>query len=167
MLKAQKRHQTPCTRAEWDQRSCAGKGANCPIMIIGTFNGNRIRRSTARFLPPEKALDMEAARDLAILWERVGSTARPEEYIPISTVAEATPEPTLPTVEMAVEAYLADARARGNSVSAVYKKEGIFARRFKVNRDGGAGKWGHYGRGKGASGVVTRWPTLGRKRRHL
>src|ERR1022692_4309160 len=133
MLKAQKRHHAPCTRPEWDQRSCAGKGANCPILIIGTLNGNRIRLSTARFLPPEKARDMAAARDLAILWERVGSTVRPEEYTPISTVAEATTELTLPTVEMAVEAYLADARARGNSVSAVYKKEGIFARRFKIN----------------------------------
>jgi hypothetical protein len=63
---------------------------------------------------------MGAARDLAILWERAASTIRPEEYTPISTAAEATTEPTLPTVEMAVEAYLADARARGNSVSAVY-----------------------------------------------
>src|ERR1035438_10394770 len=95
MLKAQKRHHAPCTRPEWDQRSCAGKGANCPILIIGTLNGNRIRLSTARFLPPEKARDMAAARDLAILWERVGSTVRPEEYTPISTVAEATPELTL------------------------------------------------------------------------
>ena len=27
--------------------------------------------------------------------------------------------------------------------------------------DGGAEKWGHYGREKGASNVVTRWPTAG------
>ena len=96
MLKAQKRHQSPCTRAEWDQRSCAGKGAKCPILIIGTLNGNRVRLSTAKFLPPEKARDLEAARDLAILWERVGSTVRPEEYTPVPTLSEAAPEPTLP-----------------------------------------------------------------------
>jgi hypothetical protein len=76
---------------------------------------------------------MEAARDLAILWERAGSTVRPEEYTPIRMPTAAIPEPTLPTVEMAVDAYLSDARARGNSASAVYKKEGIFSRRFKVN----------------------------------
>jgi hypothetical protein len=73
MLRAQKRHQAPCTRPEWDQRSCAGKGANCPVLIIGTLKGERVRLSTARFLPPDKARDMEAARDLAILWEKVGT----------------------------------------------------------------------------------------------
>jgi hypothetical protein len=44
MLKAQKRHQAPCTRPEWDQRSCAG--ANCPVLIIGTLKGERVRLST-------------------------------------------------------------------------------------------------------------------------
>ena len=68
MLKVQRRHQTPCTREEWDQRSCAGKGAKCPILIIGTLNGSRVRLSTAKFLPPEKARDFEAARALALDW---------------------------------------------------------------------------------------------------
>src|ERR1039458_8861938 len=139
MLKTQKRHQSPCTRPEWDQRSCAGKGADCPILIVGTLKGKRIRLSTAKFLPPEKARDLQAARDLAILWERVGSAVRAEEYATVAAPLETAPTPTLPMVEMAVEAYLADARARGNSISTVYKKEGIFARRFKVNPKDKAG----------------------------
>jgi hypothetical protein len=32
---------------------------------------------------------------------------------------------------------------------------------MSVIGDGGAEKWGHYGREKGASDVVTRWPTGG------
>jgi hypothetical protein len=87
MLKAQKRHQAPCTRPEWDQRSCAGKGANCPVLIIGTLKGERVRLSTARFLPPDKARDMEAARDLAILWEKVGTPLRPTEYAETAAAA--------------------------------------------------------------------------------
>ena len=34
-------------------------------------------------------------------------------------------------------------------------------RQFAKYVDGGAGKWGHYGREKGASDVVTLWPTAG------
>ena len=33
MLNVQRRHRPPCTREEWDLRSCAGKGAKCPILI--------------------------------------------------------------------------------------------------------------------------------------
>ena len=33
--------------------------------------------------------------------------------------------------------------------------------RFGSEIDGGAGKWGHYGREKGASDVVTLWPAGG------
>jgi hypothetical protein len=73
MLNAQKRHQAPCHHAEWHQHSCSGKGAHCPVLIIGTLKGRRGRPSTAKFLPPDKARDLEAARDLALLWERVGN----------------------------------------------------------------------------------------------
>jgi hypothetical protein len=52
----------PCTRAEWDQRSCAGKGARCPILIRGTLNGDRVQLSTAKFLPPTESRDLEPAR---------------------------------------------------------------------------------------------------------
>jgi integrase/recombinase XerD len=132
MLKAQKRHQTPCTRPEWDQRSCAGKGANCPVLIIGTLNGNRVRLSTTRFLPPEKARDMEAARDLAVLWEKAGAPIRPEEYAaPVAGTTEA--EPPKPTIEMAIAAYMADSRDRGNGEASLYKKATVFQRTEIVN----------------------------------
>jgi integrase len=127
MLKAQKRHQAPCNRSEWDQRSCSGKGARCPVLIIGTLAGRRIRQSTAKFLPPDKARDLEAARDLALLWERAGKPVRPEEYSPPATNEDS--EPKRPTVDMAVAAYLADARDRGNSDSTLEKKAAVFERR--------------------------------------
>jgi hypothetical protein len=80
MLNVQRRHRPPCTREEWDQRSCAGKGAKCPILIRGTLNGSRVQLSTAKFLPPDRARDFEAARALALEWERTGVAARPTEY---------------------------------------------------------------------------------------
>src|ERR1017187_9153848 len=101
MLKAQKRHQAPCKREEWDQRPCVGKGANCPVLIIGTLNRKRVRLSTAKFLPPDKARNLEAARDLAIRWEKSGKPVRPEAYTPV----EDLPAATLPTVQMAVAAF--------------------------------------------------------------
>src|SRR5262245_43262686 len=115
MLKAQKRHQPPCKRSEWDQRSCSGKGADCPLLVIGKLNGKRLRLSTAKFLTPEKARDLEAARDLVLLWERVGKPVRPEEYSPVPTQGTNPEPPQRPSVEMAVAAYLADSRDRGNS----------------------------------------------------
>src|SRR5579862_920694 len=132
MLKPQKRHQSPCTRPEWDQRSCVGKGANCPILIIGTLNGKRVRLSTAGYLPPEKARDMQAARDLAILWEQAGAPVRAEEFAPAPTTAN-EPEAPIPTVEMAVAAYLADSRDRGNGDAAMEKKTAVFQRTSIVN----------------------------------
>jgi integrase len=130
MLKAQKRHQAPCTRSEWDQRSCAGKGANCPILIIGTLNGNRVRLSTAKYLPPDKARELEAGRNLALLWERVGQPIRPEEY---SAPGPKAPEAdTPPSVEMAVAAFMADAKDRGNSEATFYKKRLVFEKLLRA-----------------------------------
>jgi hypothetical protein len=81
MLTAQRRHQPPCKRSMWDKgyTKCA-----CPIMIRGTLNRKFLTLSTWKFLPPDKARDLEAARNLALLWERVGSPVRPEEYAPIA-----------------------------------------------------------------------------------
>lgn len=130
MLKVQKRHQAPCHRAEWDQRPCVGKGANCPILISGTLNEKRIRLSTSKFLPPDKARDLEAARDLALLWERAGAPIRPEDYAPVSApAADSVPEPPKPAIEMAVAAFMADSRDRGNSEATLQKKATIFERR--------------------------------------
>jgi integrase len=130
MLKAQKRHQAPCTRAEWDQRSCAGKGANCPVLIIGTLNGNRVRLSTAKYLPPDKSRDLESARDLALLWEKVGQPVRPEEYTAAAPQTSESDTPP-PSVEMAVAAFMADAKDRGNSEATYYKKHLVFEKLLK------------------------------------
>ena len=130
MLNVQRRHQAPCTRPEWDQRSCAGKGAKCPILIIGTVNGSRVRLSTARFLPAEKARDLEAARALALEWERTGVVGRPAEYAPIPAPLASLPEDSSAiTVERAVAAFMADSRDRGNSAATLQKKATIFERR--------------------------------------
>jgi integrase len=128
MLNAQRRHRPPCKRSEWDPgyTKCA-----CPIVIRGTLAEKHITVSTAKYLPPEKSRDLQAARDLAILWEKTGSLVRPEEYAPIPVTAD--PEPSRPTVEMAVAAYMADSRDRGNGEASLYKKATIFERTEIVN----------------------------------
>ena len=50
----------------------------CPIMIRGTLDGEFVSLSTARYLPPGQSRNLEAARDLALLWERSGRPVRPE-----------------------------------------------------------------------------------------
>jgi integrase len=131
MLNVQRRHRPPCTRDEWDQRSCAGKGAKCPILIRGTLNGSRVQLSTAKFLPPDKSRDLEAARALALEWERSGVVGRPADYAPIPAPASETAEESSAgvTVERAVAAFMADSRDRGNSEATLQKKATIFERR--------------------------------------
>lgn len=128
MLNAQRRHRPPCKKSEWDQGYTK---CTCPIVIRGTLAEKHITVSTAKYLPPEKARDLQAARDLAILWEKAGAPVRPEEYAPPSAAAE--PEAPRPTVEMAVAAYMADSRDRGNGEASLYKKAGIFERTEIVN----------------------------------
>jgi integrase len=122
MLNAQRRHIAPCKRPMWDQVATKCK---CPITIRGMLGKHRISLSTARYLPPDKARDLEAARDLAILWEQVGKPVRPEEYAPIPEPAAAA-EPERPTVEMAVASYMADSRDRGNTEATIYKRRNEF-----------------------------------------
>src|ERR1700722_1912260 len=130
MLNVQRRHRPPCTREEWDLRSCAGKGAKCPILIRGTLNGSRVQLSTAKFLPPEQARDLEAARALALEWERTGVPARPSEYVQAKPPSPVAPEDSSSvTVERAVAAFMADSRDRGNSDATLQKKATVFERR--------------------------------------
>src|SRR5258708_3751046 len=130
MLNVQRRHRPPCTREEWDQRSCAGKGAKCPILIRGTLNGSRVQLSTAKFLPPEQARDLEAARALALEWERTGVPARPAEYASAASLSPEAPEDSnYIAVEKAVAAYMADSRDRGNADATLQKKATVFERR--------------------------------------
>src|ERR1035441_10873767 len=99
MLKAQRRHRPPCKRPEWEQGYTK---CTCPIVIRGTLAGKPLTISTAKYLPPDKSRDLEAARTLAILWGEAGGPVRPEEYAPTPATA-AEPEAPLPTVGKAVE----------------------------------------------------------------
>jgi hypothetical protein len=82
MLNVQRRHRPPCTRAEWDRRSCAGRGPRCQLLIRGTQNGSRVQLSAAKFLPPDKARDLETACALALEWERAGKLVVPPSMRP-------------------------------------------------------------------------------------
>jgi hypothetical protein len=86
------------------------------------MNSPRVRLSAARFPPPEKARDLEAARAVALEWERTGIIARPAEYAPIPAPLPGVPEDSgAITVEKAVAAFMADSRDRENSESAQKK----------------------------------------------
>ncbi len=122
MLNA-RRHRPPCRRKQWDLST----RCTCPIVIRGTLLGNFVSLSTAKYLPPDKARDLEAARDLALPWERSGTPVRPDESAP---AAATEPEVPRPTVEASVAAYMADAKDRGNSEATVYKKQIIFERQL-------------------------------------
>jgi integrase len=111
----------------WDKyMRCA-----CPLAIRGTLAGRQISLSTAKFLPPDKARDPQPARDLALLWEKEGHPVRPGDVV-VAAPAKASEIPVV-TVEQAVDAYMTDARDRNNNESSLYKKEGIFRRRFRTN----------------------------------
>ena len=130
MLNAQRRHRPPCKKSEWDPGYTK---CTCPIVIRGTLNGRHITISTAKHLPPEKARDLELARGLAITWERAGKPVRLEEYAPAPAAVPEPEAPPLPTVEMAVNAYMEDARDRGNGEASLYKKATIFQRTEIIN----------------------------------
>jgi hypothetical protein len=136
----QRRHRSPCTRQEWDQRSCAGKGAKCPILIRGMLIGSRVQLSTAKLLPPEQARELEAARALALEWERAGFVGRLIEYAPVTQSShDRLKDSNSLTVEGAVTALMADSRDRGNSESTLQKEASIFqllTARDPRNREG-------------------------------
>jgi len=123
MLSSQRRHQPPCKRPMFDKgyTKCA-----CPIVIRGTLAGKFLSLSTAKFLPPDKARDLSAARDLALLWERTGAPVRPEECAPAAVVEK--PEPEHTTVAQGIAAFMADSRDRGNGDATIGKKATVFER---------------------------------------
>ncbi len=94
----------------------------CPIHAEGTLKLDGFVRACT------KETVWERAKKIADGWEEQGTLKRqpPPEKGP-------DPADDKVTVVAAVDAYLADARDRGNSESAIYKKQGIFARRFKLN----------------------------------
>jgi integrase len=121
MLNVQRRHQSPCKRAEWDAGYVK---CTCPVVIRGTLAGKAITKSTARYLTPDKSRDLSAARELALLWERSGSVVRPEESA--STPVTKEPEPDRPTVAAAIAAFVADSKDRGNGDATLSKKKTVF-----------------------------------------
>jgi integrase len=106
----------------WDQGYTK---CSCPVVIRGTLpNGKFLSLSTAKYLPADKARNMEAAQELALLWFKNDGPVKPT-----------LPTPTLVpedcgqvTVEHAVQAYIQDGRDRGNDEATLQKKEFIFAR---------------------------------------
>src|SRR5215469_13726768 len=112
MLNVQRRHTPPCPKKMWDKYM----RCSCPLAIRGTLVGRQISLSTAKFLPPDKARDPQAARDLALLWEKEGRPVRPEDVVAVSPASASGEIPPV-TVGQAVDAYMTDARDRNNGES--------------------------------------------------
>lgn len=107
----------------WDQGYTKCK---CPILIVGTLNRKRIMLSTAKFLPPAEARDLDAAGRLARLWEKEGRPVNPSE---VMTVTAAIPAGTQQvTIDSAIAAYIADRITQNISRSTLDKKYAIFTR---------------------------------------
>lgn len=110
----------------------------CSLTIRGTLAGKQITLATTKFLPPDQAADPEAARSLALLWEREGRPVRPADLLPPSPSGGGAKPPV--TVAEAVDAYMTDAKDRNNGEASLYKKEGIFRRRLCSNPKDKAGE---------------------------
>lgn len=120
MLKPLKRHFPPCKRREWDQGYTR---CGCPVMIRGTLRGKRVTAAASKYLPEPDCRDLARGRELALLWERTGELCRPDAY---AAVAPSAPEPELPTVDTAIDAYLQSAKDLGISEATFYKKRLVF-----------------------------------------
>ncbi len=121
-----RRHTAACCKDRkikpWNRsyRKC-----RCPIHAEGTLRIDGFVRVATKETVWEKAEALKRA------WEEQGAQVAPQPIVVTAGPNDPTDEHV--TVAAAVEAYLADARDRGNSESAIYKKEGIFARQFRVN----------------------------------
>ena len=51
---------------------------SCPIVIRGTLKGKFVSLSTARYLPPDHARSLEAARDFSVILD-VPAKVRPDK----------------------------------------------------------------------------------------
>lgn len=120
MLKVMRHHQPPCRKAEWDP----GTNCSCRLFLRGTVGGKRIFLATSKYLPSDQASNLEAARDLAMLWERNGKPVRPEASALI--VAEPAADVALPTIESGIAAYMNAANGAGLAKSTLEKKRTVF-----------------------------------------
>ena len=100
-------------------------------MIRGTVGKKRISLATGKFLPPEKARDLEAARDLALLWEKEGWPVRPQLEAAVSPADDPDPPSTEPSIPQAVAAFISDAEARGLADTTVSKRRTVFERNLR------------------------------------
>ncbi len=125
MLKVQRRHRPPCKKPMWD----AGyTKCRCPIVIRGTLAGKHITVSTAKYLPPERSRSLEAAQELALLWQRSGRPVHPSASDP-----QPDPVPEVPartTIEQAARSYAAQAKDIGNGRAQTAKKKLWIERRL-------------------------------------
>jgi integrase len=97
-------------------------------MIRGTVGKKRISLATSKFLPPEKARDLDAARDLALLWEREGRPVRPQSEAAAPPAEDPYPSATEPSIAQAVAAFISDAEVRGLAETTVSKRRTVFER---------------------------------------
>jgi integrase len=126
MLKVQRRHQRPCKKSMWsDYTKCS-----CPILIRGMLRKKRVSLSTAKFLPPHLARNLEAARDLSLLWEKAGEPIRPESGPASSQIAEEEEDGAAGhiSIEETVRAFLADQVTQGSKPNSIEKHVNVFGR---------------------------------------
>lgn len=126
MLKVQRRHAPPCKRSMWDQNY---NRCTCSVVIRGTLNGKQISVATTKYLPPDKARNLEAARELAVFWERTGAVAHLPEFAPILE-PEPTPDPSGITLEKASKDFLAEGKARNLAPSTMGKRKTVFEKQL-------------------------------------
>lgn len=128
MLNVQRRH-TLCKRDEWDAGYLK---CGCPVIIRGTLRGNRVTKGLKRFLPAEHHTP-EAARALAMLWEREGRVYQPtlQEILgtPIPGTAQTPDDSPIQKqilLRTAVSLYINSAENRGNAHNTLRKKKTVF-----------------------------------------
>ncbi len=103
VLSVYARHSEDCPKKD----DINWKRCRCPKWINGTLNGQFIRKSA-------KTRSWEKAEDMKRDWEQAASPKKPEPV----------------TIEEAIEAYLADAKARELREATLYKLGIIFRKQF-------------------------------------
>lgn len=109
----------------WDART----NCKCAITIRGTLNGHRINLSTAKYLRPDRANDLDAAQALANHWQRVGKAEPLPEFAAATAVAgaaEPKSEADRPLIKTAVESYIKSQVDTGLSDSTLAGKINVY-----------------------------------------
>lgn len=141
MLTPKRRHSRKCSyyrdEGEWDSRT----NCKCPIIILGTVKGVRVRLAAAKYLPKPLRRNLDAANELAALWQRKGEPFRPESWPPAGgtfgsqwkTVAA---DPAAVTIERAIETFLRDKTNQNLERGTIRKFESLLkTRRVRAGGD--------------------------------